>query len=87
MPTYEVTCTFADAGYDSLGGALDRSLATVGAMRNDGVEIEHRESTVSTEGDGSAPTMNVRFAAPSEGIVGWHVCRAHLPASGIRRIG
>lgn len=86
MPTYEVTCTFDGSGYGTPGIAIDRLLNTIGAMRAEGVEIDHRDSTIESDGDNSVTEMNTRFTAPTEGIVGWHIYRARLPASGIRRV-
>lgn len=86
MPTYEVTCTFNGGVSGTPGGAINRLLDTIDSMRDEGIEITHQKATIKNIEDGTASEMNVRFTAPTEGIVGWHVCRAQLPACGIRRI-
>lgn len=86
MPTYEVICAFDGLGGGTPGGAINRLLDTTASMREEGVDITHHEVTIGSEQDGTALEMSARFTAPTEGIIGWHVCRARLPACGIRRI-
>ena len=86
MPTYEVTYAFDGLGGRTPGGAIDRLLDTTASMRDEGVDITHHEVTLEIEQNGTTPQMSARFAAPTDGIVGWHVCRARLPACGIRGI-
>jgi|AntDeeMinimDraft_5_1070356.scaffolds.fasta_scaffold00010_52 hypothetical protein len=86
MPTYEVTCTFDGPGCGTPGGAINRSLNSVSSMREEGLDISHREVVISGDENGAASEMNARFSAPNEGIVGWHVWRARLPACGIRPV-
>lgn len=87
MSTYEVTCAFDGPVSPTPGIAIDRILDTITEMHAEGVEIYHRDTTLSTNGDESNRLMISRFTAPTEGIVGWHVFRARLPVCGITRIG
>ncbi|MFT4883982.1 MAG: hypothetical protein ACI8U4_001495 [Natronomonas sp.] len=86
MTTYEVTCTFDGAGSPTPGNAIDRMLNTTSTMRDEGVEIYHRDTTINSNEDGSNRMMISRFTAPTEGIVGWHVFRARIPVCGINRV-
>lgn len=87
MPTYEVTCAFDGPASPTPGNAIDRVLDTTSAMREEGVEIYHRNTTLNSTGDSSDRTMITRFTAPTEGIVGWHVWLARIPVCGINRVG
>lgn len=87
MSTYEVTCAFDGPTSPTPGNAIDRVLDTTSTMRDEGVEIHHRDTTINSSGDGSDRTMIARFTAPTEGIVGWHVFRAGIPVCGINRVG
>lgn len=86
MPTYDVTCTLANPEHSTPGDAIDRLLETTSRMREEGVRIDHRYSTISERPDGDVPQIDIRFRASTEGVVGWHLCRARLPAGGIRRV-
>lgn len=87
MPTYEVTCAFGGPVSPTPGNAIDRVLNTTSAMREEGIEIFHRNTTIDSNGDESNQMMISRFTAPTEGIVGWHVFRAQIPVCGIIRVG
>lgn len=86
MPTYEVTCTVGGYAGRTPGSALDRVLDTTASMREEGVEIIHDEVVVTSDREKTVTEMRMRFEAPTEGIVGWHMYRANLPACGIRRV-
>lgn len=82
MQTYEVTCT----SERSPGDAIDRVRETTTEMQAEDVPIDHQRTTVTERPDGDGPQIDVRFRAATQGVVGWHLCRARLPAGGIRRI-
>ena len=82
MQTYEVTCT----GESSPGDAIERLRETTDEMQAEDVAIGHQRTTITERPDGDAPQIDVRFRAATQGVVGWHLCRARLPAGGIRRI-
>lgn len=86
MPTYEITCSFAGPAAGTPGEALDRLLHTVSAMREEGIDIDHEGSTIHANNGGESPTLEARLAAPTAGVVGRQLCRARLPAGGIRRV-
>ena len=86
LTTYEVTCSFDGPAGPTPGIAIDRVLDTTNTMREEGVEIYHRDTTISSTGENANRIMVSRFAAPTEGIVGWHLFRARVPVSGIKRV-
>lgn len=86
MPTYEVTYTFDGHCSGTPTEVIERSFETLAALQADGVEIEHLGGTVTLGADGTLSAGTVRYAAPTEGHVGWLAVQALLPISGIRRI-
>jgi hypothetical protein len=86
MPTYEVTYTFDGYYSGTPTEVLERSFETLAALQAREVEIEHLEGTVTLGANGRVSEGTARFAAPTEGHVGWLAVHARLPISGIRRI-
>lgn len=86
MPTYEVTYTFEGHYSGTPTEVLERSFETLASLQAEGIDIEHLGGTVTLGADGTVSEGTARYAAPTEGHVGWLAVHASLPISGIRRI-
>lgn len=86
MPTYEVTYTFDGYYSGTPTEVLERSFGTLANLQAEGIDIEHLGGTVTLGADGTVSEGTARYAAPTEGHVGWLAVHASLPISGIRRI-
>jgi hypothetical protein len=86
MPTYEVAYTFEGHYSGTPTGVLERSFESLAYLQAQQIEIEHLGGTVTLGADGTVSEGTARYAAPTEGHVGWLAVRASLPISGIRRI-
>jgi hypothetical protein len=86
MPTYEVTYTFDGHYSGTPPEVLERSFETVANLHAEVEDIEYLGGTVTLGADGTISEGTARYAAPTEGHVGWLAVRASLPISGIRRI-
>ena len=86
MPTYEVTYTFDGHYSGTPTEVIERSFETLAYLQAQEVEIEHLGGTVTLGADGTVTEGTARYAAPTQGHVGWLTVHARLPVSGIRRI-
>lgn len=86
MPTYEVTYTFDGHYFGTPTEVIERSFETLAYLQAQKIEIKHLGGTVTLSADGTVSEGTARYAAPTEGHVGWLAVHARLPISGIRRI-
>lgn len=86
MPTYEVTYTFDGHYSGTPTEVIERSFETLAYLQAGNVEIEHLGGTVTLNADGTVSEGTARYAAPTEGHVGWLAVHASLPISGIRQV-
>lgn len=86
MPTYELTYTFDGHYSGTPSEVIERAFEMLAAFQANEVAIEHLGGTVTLDADGTISEGTARYAAPTEGHVGWLAVRAHLPISGIRRV-
>ncbi|MBS3761251.1 MAG: hypothetical protein KGY43_07275 [Halodesulfurarchaeum sp.] len=86
MSTYEITYTFEGHYSGTPTEVLERSFETLANQQAEGIDIEHLGGTVTLGADGAVSEGTARYAAPTEGHVGWLAVHASLPISGIRRI-
>lgn len=86
MPTYEVSYTFDGYYSGTPTEVIEGSFETLAALQAKEVDIEHLGGTVTLGANGVVSEVTARYAAPTEGHVGWLAVHARLPISGIRRI-
>lgn len=86
MPTYEVTYTFDGHYTGTPTEVIERSFETLADLQAQTNEITHLGGTVTLSADGTISEGTSRYAAPTEGHVGWLAVRARLPIGGIRRV-
>ncbi|MEF8825194.1 MAG: hypothetical protein V5A27_02460 [Halapricum sp.] len=86
MSTYEITYTFEGHYSGTPTKVLERSFETLANLQAEGIDIKQLGGTVTLGADGAVSEGTARYAAPTEGHVGWLAVRASLPISGIRRI-
>ena len=86
MPTYELTYAFDGHCSGTPAEVIEGTFETLAALQADGVGIEHLGGTITLGANGTISEGTARYAASTEGHVGWLAVRARLPISGIRRI-
>ena len=86
IQTYEVTYCFEGHYWGTQRDTILRAFSVLDELRARGVDIEHLGGTITLDSDGTLSEVSFRYAAPTEGHVGWLSTLARLPVSGIRRI-
>jgi len=86
MPTYEVTYTFDGHCPGTPAEVIDRSFEALADLQARDVEVEHLGGTIRLGADGTPSGGTARYAAPTQGHVGWLAVSARLPIGGIRRL-
>ncbi|MFC7228998.1 hypothetical protein N0B31_16455 [Salinirubellus salinus] len=86
MPTYEVTYTFDGHCLGTPAEVIDRSFETLAELQARAVEVEHLGGIITLGADGTPSGGTARYAAPTQGHVGWLAVSALLPIGGIRRL-